>query len=228
MQGLSAVAALLRASASRWWRGCKLRTLEICADGRQLPVTPPLATPAIEAEEPKHKPKGVQTAKAPATEQTAAQIETAAEAASNHLVPRHALENGGTPDGSMHSEPAKAVPSSGVSGATNPCSTSSTLKASSTHGMLLSMQPLAHQQQPLKYATEYQQPPPGGRWLLCDASSNHDQLQERHLSHGIASCVDARCCSSGLTHGFTLLLRKQVLMSSSQRLHGHACCVGWH
>jgi hypothetical protein len=40
-QGLGAVAALLRASASKWWRGCKLSTLEIYADGRQFPAQPP-------------------------------------------------------------------------------------------------------------------------------------------------------------------------------------------
>jgi hypothetical protein len=41
VQGLSAVAALLRASASKWWRGCKLSTLEIYADGRQVPAQLP-------------------------------------------------------------------------------------------------------------------------------------------------------------------------------------------
>lgn len=44
-QGLRAVASLLRASASNWWRGCKLSALEICADGRQLPLHPVSAAP---------------------------------------------------------------------------------------------------------------------------------------------------------------------------------------
>eukprot|EP00879_Flechtneria_rotunda_P018987 GHRR01019933.1.p1 GENE.GHRR01019933.1~~GHRR01019933.1.p1 ORF type:complete len:483 (+),score=175.14 GHRR01019933.1:236-1684(+) len=36
-RGLTSIAALIRGSAGKWWQGCKLSVLEVCADGRTQP-----------------------------------------------------------------------------------------------------------------------------------------------------------------------------------------------
>lgn len=49
LQGITAIANILRASAGKWWRGCRLQSLELCADGRALPLQPTPAAAALTA-----------------------------------------------------------------------------------------------------------------------------------------------------------------------------------
>lgn len=92
MQGLTAISHLLRASANKWWRGCKLAILEVCADGRVLPLQQTPAAAALTA--------AVRTRSTAATDPYAE--DTAAGNASSH----GAATNTATAAGGAASQPA--------------------------------------------------------------------------------------------------------------------------